>query len=325
VTGSKISELLEGQAGDGRSLAEAVASATSGEGTVRVGRAHRLVAFESRPMAAADGSSGRVVVIRDETETRQAERMKDEFLANVSHELRTPLTPIRGFADILTRKDVPREKSAEYLKKILESSLRLERIVDILVDFAAIEAGRMAIRSEALPVDILVRERGRDWQEVEPDRRVRTRVARDVGRVQGDPTIVVRALDELIDNAMKFSDGPVTITADRDGSARNPMVRITVGDKGPGIPEDRIADIFRGFQQVNGSETREVGGLGLGLAFVKRAIEHIGGSVEVRSEVGRGTEVSILLPEAPGRATPPASAKKATSAGAAASASRRSA
>lgn len=299
IDGTKLPEILDGRAHDGSSLASAVMAHPSGDGTLRIGRTQRMVSFQSRPLAGAEGSAGRVIVIRDETETRQAERMKDEFLANVSHELRTPLTPIRGFADILTRKEVPREKSAEYLRKILESSLRLERIVDILVDFAAIEAGRMAIRSEALPVAALVRDRGKDWSELEPERTIRARVKKDVGKLLGDPTIVVRVLDELIDNAMKFSDGPVTIAASREVVGRSALVRITVSDRGPGIPEDRIHDIFRGFQQVDGGETREVGGLGLGLAFVKRAVEHIGGTVEVDSEVGVGTDVSIMLPEAP--------------------------
>jgi PAS domain S-box-containing protein len=307
VTGTSIATVLDGNADGGGSLAQTISTATSGAGSLRIGRAQRLVSFQSRPLAGPDGTTGRVVVIRDETETRQAERMKDEFLANVSHELRTPLTPIRGFADILTRKDVPREKAAEYLRKILESSLRLERIVDILVDFAAIEAGRMPIRTESLPVALLVRERGRDWEELEPDRTIRTRVQRGVGRLLGDPTIVVRSLDELIDNAIKFSEGPVTISAGVEGSARARLVRITVSDRGPGIPDDRLADIFRGFQQVNGGETREIGGLGLGLAFVKRAIEHIGGTVEVESSAGHGTDVSILLPEAGAR---PASPKR---------------
>jgi two-component system, OmpR family, sensor histidine kinase ResE len=306
VAGSHVAEMVDGRTVDGTQLGTALLSQASGEASLRTGRTQRLISFQSRPLASPNGSAGRVVVIRDETETRQAERMKDEFLANVSHELRTPLTPIRGFADILTRKEVPREKSAEYLRKILESSLRLERIVDILVDFAAIEAGRMAIRSEALPVTVLVKERGRDWEDLEPDRKIRTSVKRDVGKIQGDPSIVVRALDELIDNAIKFSDGPVSISAEREPNSRPAMIRITVSDRGSGIPEDRIADIFRGFQQVNGSETREVGGLGLGLAFVKRAIEHIGGIVEVQSEAGRGTAVSILLPEASEKTKPPA-------------------
>lgn len=298
VTGQPLASVLEGTSDDGQSLAAAATTAGSGSGVLRRGRTQRLVSFESRNLTSAAGTSGRVVVIRDETETRQAERMKDEFLANVSHELRTPLTPIRGFADILTRKDIPPQKSAEYLRKILESSLRLERIVDILVDFAAIEAGRLVVRNEAVAVSGFVLDRRKEWEELEPDRVIKSRVARGVGYMHADAAVVIRALDELIDNALKFSDGPITISAELDGSARNPKVRLTVADKGSGIPEERLQDVFRGFMQVDGGETREVGGLGLGLAFVKRAIEHIGGSVDVVSDVGEGTKVSVLLPEA---------------------------
>lgn len=300
VEGQALASVLRGDGPGGVELADATIDLEAGDGLLRGARGTRLISFAATPLLDESGELlGRVIVLRDVTETRQAERMKDEFLANVSHELRTPLTPIMGFAEMMTRREMPREKSAEYLNRILESSQRLERIVDILVDFAAIEAGRMATRSEPVPVRDLLSVVAEGWREREPERKVSTRVARDVKAVLTDSSLVRRSLDELVDNALKFSEGNVSITASAVRRRGAGDVVITVTDRGPGIPEDRREELFSGFRQLDGSETREYGGLGLGLAFVQRAIRYLGGSVSVDSEVGRGSAISIVLPAAP--------------------------
>jgi two-component system, OmpR family, phosphate regulon sensor histidine kinase PhoR len=314
VQGATLESVVHGDGPDGVSLAEAIESLDAGDGLLRGAKGTRLVSFASTPLEGTDGNAlGRVIVLRDVTETRQAERMKDEFLANVSHELRTPLTPIMGFAEMMTRREMPREKSAEYLNRILESSQRLERIVDILVDFAAIEAGRMATKNEPVPVRDLLAVVADGWRAREPDRRITTRVARDVRAVLTDGNLMRRSIDELVDNALKFSGKAVSITAEAEKRRNAQVVVIKVADKGPGIPEEQHDNLFSGFHQLDGSETREVGGLGLGLAFVQRAVDYLGGAVELETEVGKGTTVSIVLPAAPMRKTPTRKTAKAGS------------
>jgi signal transduction histidine kinase len=113
--------------------------------------------------------------------------------------------------------------------------------------------------------------------------------------VQTDPQLLSQALDELIDNARKFSDGPVIVASERASGGR---VRLTVRDKGSGIPDEDLADIARDFHQVDGSTTRHYGGLGLGLAIVERTLLLLDARLDIESEVGQGTHVSILLPVA---------------------------
>ncbi|MFN2390203.1 MAG: histidine kinase dimerization/phospho-acceptor domain-containing protein, partial [Actinomycetota bacterium] len=122
------------------------------------------VAFTSAVLRGDDDIvAGGVAVVRDMTREREVERMKSEFLSNISHELRTPLTPIKGYAEILERKDIPPEKAKRFVRGILDSTTRLERIVELLVDFAAMEAGRLAPRSTPVDIGKLIEELGQQW------------------------------------------------------------------------------------------------------------------------------------------------------------------
>jgi two-component system sensor histidine kinase VicK len=242
------------------------------------------------------GSEGSVVVLRDMTREQEVERMKTEFLSNVSHELRTPLTPIRGYAEILQRRpDLPAEKTVMYAGSILESSVRMSRVVDLLVDVASLEAGRVEPQQMPVRVSVFLDERLAAWRKREPSREFRRRVAARLPDVLIDPAWVGKAFDELVDNAVKYSAGAVTFAAtENDGH-----VRLTVRDTGAGIPEERRASLFTPFEQVDGSSTRSVGGLGLGLSFVRRVADDFGLDVVVESTLGKGSAFSLEVPAVP--------------------------
>ncbi len=252
-------------------------------------------------LTALRGQEGHVIVVRDTTREREVERMKTEFLSNVSHELRTPLTPIRGYAEILCRRpDLSADKTAEYAGSILESSVRMARVVDLLVDVAALEAGRVVPAVAPVAVGAFVDARLEAWRRREPGRELRRRIASGLPPVLIDQVWVGKAFDELVDNAVKYSTGPVTFAASAVADGRR--VRLTVRDAGRGISEEDRATLFTPFEQLDGSSTRAVGGLGLGLSFVRRVADDFGLDVVVESTLGKGSAFSLDVPVAPARA-----------------------
>jgi PAS domain S-box-containing protein len=246
--------------------------------------------------------TGGVAVIRDMTREHEIESMKSEFLANISHELRTPLTPIKGYAEILRRRDVPDDKRVRFATGIFDASKRLERIIELLVDFAAMEAGRLAPKRSALDVAATISAVGAALSERYPGRFVVTDLAEDVPPVDGDERLIRRVLEEMVDNAMKFSPegGEVRITARTVtvAEAEGAYVGVTVEDEGIGIPAPDLQKAFSEFRQIDGSKTRAYGGLGLGLSFARRIVEAHGGRLSIESEEGRGTRVTMTFPAA---------------------------
>ena len=246
-----------------------------------------------------DGVDGVVLVLRDTTREREVERMKTEFLSNVSHELRTPLTPIRGYAEILVAKPgLDPAKVTAFATTIRDESLKMNRVVDLLVDVAAIEAGRVSVRPQPVSVKGLLDDRLETWQTRAPERRkdFLRRVAAGLPDVLVDPTWVGKALDEFLDNAVKYTPVGTAIALVAAWSPEGGPVRVGGEDSGPGIAEDDQDALFLSFEQVDGSATRKVGGLGLGLSFVRRLAEDAGFPLTVTTRVGKGSEFSLDLP-----------------------------
>ena len=245
---------------------------------------------------------GRVYVLRDVTREVEIERMKTEFLSNVSHELRTPLTPIKGYAEVLARRDVGPEATRKFADQILDSTSRLERIVATIVDFAALDSGRFELRPEPVDLHALVDELLVEWRSTYPDREFRRRVAKALPPATVDLQMLRRSLDELVSNAVKFSPdgGPISLLAAETtyGSDHTPYVRLSVRDLGVGIEPEMAARIFSDFYQGDASETRHYGGLGLGLALVRRIVEGMQGHVHLDSRPGEGSTFHLLLPMA---------------------------
>ncbi|HUG85028.1 MAG TPA: ATP-binding protein, partial [Euzebya sp.] len=261
---------------------------------VRTDGTHVPVAATAAPVRSPAGDIiGRVYVLRDISRELEIERMKTEFLANVSHELRTPLTPIKGYAGVLARRDVGPEATMQYAREIMDATRRLERVVGMIVDFAGLDSGQVVLRREPVDLRPLVAETLARWRETHPDRQFLNRSDRSLPPVLGDPDYLRRCLDELLDNAVKFSpDGDAVVVA---ASGRGAHVQLQVIDAGVGIDHEATQRLFSDFVQADGTETRHFGGLGLGLGLVKRILDGIGADVRVQSEPGRGTTVSLVL------------------------------
>ncbi|MDQ1487525.1 MAG: hypothetical protein QOJ23_39 [Actinomycetota bacterium] len=263
------------------------------------------VALSGAPIRSEQGGVlGAVYVLRDMRRELEIERAKTEFLSNISHELRTPLTPIKGYAEMLRRdqqmpatRQLAPDKRRAFLDGILESSERLERTVDILVNFAAMEAGRLVLRTEPVDSANLVHEVCERWRSRSGVHRVEELV-NGRPRVLADRRLLERSIDELVDNAVKFSPegGVVTVRAELIGAGDGRAVEISVSDEGIGIAPSDFDRIFTDFSQIDGSATRRYGGLGLGLPFVQRVVAAHGGTLTATSEPGRGSTFTMELP-----------------------------
>jgi signal transduction histidine kinase len=230
----------------------------------------------------------------------EAERVKVDFLASVSHELRTPLTPIRGYTDLLRRGRVPATDQSGYLDEIGQAAQRLERIVALLLDVASIEAGRFRIDALEVPSADLLRDAETRWRGRSRRHRIQVSVPRDLPAVLADPEVLARVLDELIDNAIKFSPGG---TVELSAQPTDDRVEFTVSDEGPGMDAERVAALRGAFTQAESGDTRRFGGLGLGLAFAEGVLHAHGSRLEITTAPGEGTSCSFALPSA-GSVTP---------------------
>ncbi|MGH2726024.1 MAG: ATP-binding protein, partial [Actinomycetota bacterium] len=308
VVGRRLAEVLRGTDPAGRGLADA-ALGGNGSGitaTVESNDGRRVpVAVTGAPLRDASGDTvGRVVVLRDTSREHEAERMKSEFLANVSHELRTPLTPIKGYTEILRRKQFPRQKAQVFLDGIMESTKRLERIVEILVDFAAMEAGRLKPHVEPIDLKIFLGTTVDGWKSKNTSHRFVRKVPADLPPALGDERLLRKCLDELLDNAVKFSPGGGDIEIEAEpatavGRRRPSGVRIVIKDRGIGIEPAKMGALFQDFRQGDGSETRTFGGLGLGLSYARRVVLAHRGEITASSRPGSGSTFVVTLPVAP--------------------------
>jgi len=258
--------------------------------------------------------SGAVYVLRDMRREREAQRAKSELLSNISHELRTPLVPIKGYAELLLKRKVPAAKTRESLEEIVEAADRLEVVVQRLLDVAAQEATPLNVRREPVEVRPLLEAVVDRWKgRVDATHPITRRISRDLPLLSGDRRLLERCLEELVDNAIKFSPagGPVSVTASLAGNgtsarAGGAAVEIAVRDHGIGIPEDRLDGIFEDFAQGDSSPTRQFGGLGLGLALVRRVVAAHRGELVCETAPGEGSTFTIVLPAvpAPSKASP---------------------
>jgi len=217
------------------------------------------------------------------------------FTADASHELRTPLAILRSAAESCLRKRRTSEEYEQTLTVVVEEATRLGRLADQLLSLSRHDAGITECRRELVPVDALLLDVLESLRPLAGARGV-TLAASVVEPcdVMGDDVRLSQAFSNVVENAVKFtpSGGLVTVECRvRDGSA---VVRVV--DSGAGIPGEHLAHVFERFYRVNSSRHSTTGGAGLGLAIARAAIEVHCGTIEIESEPGRGTTVTIRLP-----------------------------
>jgi PAS domain S-box-containing protein len=231
-------------------------------------------------------------------ELEKASRLKSEFLASMSHELRTPINAVLGYTSLM-REEIYGELTAKQknaLDKINTASQHLLDLINDILDLSKIEAGKMPVYLEEVPLKQIL---GELAESVEPLVREKNlvfelRVEEGVPPLFTDRTKLKQILLNLLSNAVKFTAaGTVCLVGERSGESR---VQISVEDTGIGIKEEDLEKIFEDFRQVDQSPTREYGGTGLGLSITRKLIALLGGDIQVDSKYGRGSRFAVDLP-----------------------------
>lgn len=255
---------------------------------VQFGDSHLIVS--SRTL----DTGGAVTTLLDVSETRRLENVRRDFVANASHELKTPLTSIRGYAETLMEGDAPDHLRDGFIASIRNNALRLQHLVDDLLDLSRLESGGWVAHPEALSVQEVAKEAWGWCEEGAVSRQIRLEISSDLS-VFADRHGLRQSLRNLFENAVRHSDdgGLIRVMAREAGEE---FVSVEVRDEGEGIPSKALPRIFERFFRADSSRARDLGGTGLGLAIVRHLIEGMGGRVEAESELGAGSTIRLVLP-----------------------------
>ncbi len=266
--------------------------------TVRLVRPRPTILQRTVRTLVTDGAEllGRVIYLRDVTHESEVDRMKSEFLSTTAHELRTPMTSIYGFSQLLLERDYDLATSKELIRTIHDQSARLVQLLNELLDLARIEAraGKdFKISRQDLAPIVEGTLRGFD---VDGKFELRLELPGALPSVAVDADKMQQVLTNVLSNAFKYSPdgGIIRLDARCERRGGRSWLGVTVADSGIGMSKDQVARIFERFYRADNSGT--IPGTGLGMSLVKEIIELHGGSVEVNSERGRGTAVTLWLP-----------------------------
>lgn len=241
--------------------------------------------------------SGIVLLLRDVTRLKEVERLKSEFVMAASHELRTPLTSLGMSVDLLLEHVGPElaDKDRELLQAAHEEVHRMKALINELLDLSRIEAGRIELEFEKVPVHTLFDHVQAVFKSQVEMKHVQltSDLSGDLPPVRADANKIAWVLTNLISNALRYvpQGGHIRFTAGKIG----PHVHVSVRDDGPGIPPEYQTKIFQKFVQVKG---QEAGGSGLGLAICKEIVRAHGGTIWVESSSGQGSTFTFTLPVA---------------------------
>jgi PAS domain S-box-containing protein len=230
-------------------------------------------------------------------EAREADRLKDEFLAVLSHELRTPLNAIVGYSRLLRGGILSDEKATRGLETLERNATSLTQIVEDVLDISRIVSGKIRLEVQPVELPLVVHNAVATVQPAADAKgiRVQTIIDPHVGPVSGDPNRLQQVIWNLVSNGVKFTpkQGRVQVRVERVNS----HIEIVVSDTGAGIRPDFLPHVFERFRQADAGTTRQTTGLGLGLSIVRHIVEMHGGSVDAASDgEGKGATFRVRLP-----------------------------
>ncbi len=240
--------------------------------------------------------AGVIVVIQDITEHVKLDNMRKEFVANVSHELKTPITSIMGYAETLVEGEYDKQTQDKFLHVIETESKRMSRLVQDLLTLSRYDNNQVKWEKTEFDLGELVKKTQENLAlEIEKKKHtVECFVTADVPLVYADKYGIERVIVNILTNSIKYTNEGGTIKIYVGFVYNNAYIKII--DNGIGIPEEDLEKIFERFYRVDKARSREFGGTGLGLSIAKEILEQNNASIDIRSTVGKGTEVVIQIP-----------------------------
>ena len=239
---------------------------------------------------------GVMVVIQDITEHIKLDNMRKEFVADVSHELKTPLTAIIGSSEILQEDSISEKDSKHFSKMIYDNAIRMQKIVQDLLELSKYDSKLNPDKITEFDLGELCKKctESFEFQVESKQQNLQCLVTSDIPLISADKDGIEKVIMNVISNSVKYTPegGNIDVYV---GSVHND-VYVKVKDTGIGIPQEDLERIFERFYRVDKARTRQMGGTGLGLAIVKEIIEQNNGSIDIKSELNKGTEITIRLP-----------------------------
>ena len=247
----------------------------------------------ANPVVASGQVAGAVVLFMDVTEREQRERLRREFSANVTHELKTPLTSISGFAELMKEGLVPPEKIPEFSGDIYKESLRLIGLVNDIIQLSRLDEN--STQFQRAPVDLydLCAQSLERLSTVAARQSVTLALTGEHAEIEGVEQLLKEMIYNLLDNAIKYNVPGGSVTASVRKSAGRTI--LSVSDTGIGIPYAHQPRVFERFYRVDKSHSKEVGGTGLGLSIVRHAAQYHGARLELKSQPGKGTTITVTF------------------------------
>jgi len=238
------------------------------------------------------------ITVRDLTRLKQYEQLKSDMISLMSHELRTPLTSINGFSELLVADDAVPEHLREFVTIIANESQRMSRMINTFLAVTQLERkDKQEVLKIPLKLNDIVREIVTSLQPAAKKKRIRLveRPADRIPPVAADKSLISQAVKNLVHNAIKYSPERTTVTVSTALEAE--AVRVSVEDRGYGIPSESVYRVWEKFYRVvREGEDKDEESTGLGLSFVREVVEQHGGRVDLESEPGRGSKFSFTLP-----------------------------
>ncbi len=256
------------------------------------------VAIQATPLS-GDPCPGVVIVMHETTELRRLESLRRDFVANVSHELKTPLSSIKAYAETLRNGALDdRESSIKFVERIMEQADRLHHLIVDMLSLARIESAQEVFEIVPVSVEETVDECFANYRPAAESKRIElmSNSQQPGCQVRADKEGLREILDNLVDNAIKYTPEGGRVVVRWRVAADATMAVIEVEDTGIGIPDEELSRVFERFYRVDKARSRELGGTGLGLSIVKHLAQSFGGTVSATSAGNRGSTFRVAIP-----------------------------
>lgn len=249
----------------------------------------------ANPVSTDGKVTGAALLVLDVTEKERAEQMRREFTANVSHELKTPLQTISGYAELLANGMVADKDKTAFSEKIYAEAQRMIRLIEDIIKLSNLDEGAVELTRETVDLYVTAENTVRSLLPAAKKANVTLSLNGENAEIYGIPQLLTAVVYNLCDNAIKYNKDGGTVFVNVKNNAEN--IVLSVRDTGIGIPKEQQERIFERFYRVDKSHSKEVGGTGLGLSIVKHAAKLHDAKITLESEVGKGTEITVIFPK----------------------------